>query len=180
MSPHDLRVKYPTATAKISMDRRVFSIYYRPQRSWAKVIFSQACFKNSVHTGGGRVSASVHAEIHPPRSRHPLGADTPLEQTHPPGSRPPRSRHSPGSTHPPGADTGGKGVCLSACWIHTPSRSRHPPPLGADTPSPGSRLPLPREQTPPGADTPPPRDADCSIRSTSGRYASYWNAFLYI
>ena len=29
----------------------------------------------------------------------------------------------------------------------------------------------PREQT--------PREADCSIRSTSGRYASYWNAFLF-
>ena len=27
--------------------------YYRPQRSWAKVIFSEACVKNSVH-GGGR------------------------------------------------------------------------------------------------------------------------------
>ena len=27
--------------------------YYRPQRSWAKVIFSEACVKNSVH-GWGR------------------------------------------------------------------------------------------------------------------------------
>ena len=26
---------------------------YRPQRSWAKVIFSQVCVKNSVHRGGG-------------------------------------------------------------------------------------------------------------------------------
>ena len=26
--------------------------YYRPQRSWAKVIFSQACVMNSVHKGG--------------------------------------------------------------------------------------------------------------------------------
>ena len=38
------------------------------------------------------------------------------------------------------------------------------------------------DQTPPGPDPPPrpdpPREADCSIRSTSGRYASYWNAFL--
>ena len=74
------------------------AIFYRLQRSWAKVIFSQACVKNSVHRGG--VSASVHAGIHPP---------------------------------------------------------------GADTP--------PREQT-------PPWEADCSIRSTIGRYASYWNAFL--
>ena len=40
-----------------------------------------------------------------------------------------------------------------------------PPPDQADPP--------PRDQ----ADT-PPREADSSIRSTSGRYASYWNAFL--
>ena len=63
--------------------------FYRPQRSWAKVIFSQACVKNSVH-GGGRVSASVHAGIHPP----PDQAHTPREQTPPPPSRhpPPGSR----------------------------------------------------------------------------------------
>ena len=27
--------------------------FYRPQRSWGKVIFSEACVKNSVHRGGG-------------------------------------------------------------------------------------------------------------------------------
>ena len=26
--------------------------FYRPQRSWGKVIFSEACVKNSVHRGG--------------------------------------------------------------------------------------------------------------------------------
>ena len=75
------------------------------------------------------------------------------------------------------------GVCLSAC-LDTPSRadtppgSRHPPPPlpRADT-FPGSRHPLP-EQTPPSRHPPPP-EADSSIRSTSGRYASYWNAFLF-
>ena len=40
-----------------------------------------------------------------------------------------------------------------------------PPPPGADTTPPGTR--------------PPPQEADSSIRSTSGRYASYWNAFLF-
>ena len=56
-----------------------------------------------------------------------------------------------------------RGVCLSVCWdTTTPPR--------ADTPR-RSRTP------PPGADTPPP-EADSSKRSTSGRYASYWNAFL--
>ena len=43
-----------------------------------------------------------------------------------------------------------------------PPRSRHPP-----------------EQTPPRADTPAPLHSACwEIRSTSGRYASYWNAIL--
>ena len=98
---------------------------------------------------GGRVSASVHAWIHPlpPEQTPPLGADTP-----------------PGSIHPP--------------WEQTP-------PLGADTP--GADTP-PGNTHPPGTDTPPeqtplnqtpPQEADCSIRSTSGRYASYWNAFLF-
>ena len=37
----------------------------------------------------------------------------------------------------------------------------------------------PPYQTPPREQTPPP-EADSSIRSTSGRFASYWNAFLFI
>ena len=63
---------------------------------------------------------------------------------------------------PPGADTPpGQGN------HPPPPRGRHPP--GADPP----------EQTPPGpGNPPPPREADSSIRSTSGRYASYWNSFL--
>ena len=115
--------------------------YYRPQRSWAKVIFSQA----SVCPQGGGVSASVHAGIYPPGadppdqtpwSRHPPGADPP-EQTppraDPPGADPPRSRplweQTPtplgadtiplGADTPPGADP----------WEQTPPRSR--PPLGS-------------------------------------------------
>ena len=42
---------------------------YRPQRSCGKVIFSEACVKNSVHGGG--VSASVHAGIHRPPEQTP-------------------------------------------------------------------------------------------------------------
>ena len=87
--------------------------FYRPQRSWAKVMFLQAC----VCPRGGGVSASVHAGIPTP----PPWADAPP----PPGADPPQSRHPPG---------------------------------------PGS----------------PPPEADCSIRLTSGRYASYWNAFLFV
>ena len=93
--------------------------------------------------------------------------------------------------------TGRGMVCLSACWEQTPPlgahsdgsrppqkqtppRSRHPPRV--DTP----QADTPRKQTPPEADTPrsrPPRSthppkADSGIRSMSGWYASYWNAFL--
>ena len=50
----------------------------------------------------------------------------------------------------------------------TPPGSRHPP--RTDPP-----------ETPPGADTPsPPREADSGIWSTTGRYASYLNAFLFM
>ena len=78
--------------------------YYRPQRSWGKVMFSQACV--ILFTGG---SASVLAGIHTPP-----GADT-----HPPGADTPGSRHPPGAdTHPPGADTPGS---------RHPPWSRHPP-----------------------------------------------------
>ena len=65
---------------------------YRPQRSWAKVMFLQVCV--ILFTGG--VSASVHAGIpHPPEQ-------TPQEHT-PPGSRhPPRNQTPPGLSTPPG------------------------------------------------------------------------------
>ena len=90
--------------------RHRFLIFTGRNEVVAKVIFLHLFV--ILFTGG---SASVHAGIPPPRSRHPK------EQT------PPQSR-------PPGPD--------------------------------------PPEQT-------PPREADSSIRSTSGRYASYWNAFLF-
>ena len=86
----------------------------------------------------------------PPMSRPP-GADTPREDT-------PRSRHPPEQT-PPVAD-----IPLSR---QPPEQTPPRPdtPLGADTS--------------PGADTPPPPEAQSGIRSMSGRYASYWNAFLF-
>ena len=71
--------------------------------------------------------------------------------------------------------TKGVCVCLSACW-------ETPPPPGADPP----RSRLPWEQTPPSLRSkhPPPggdtrRRACWEIRSTHGRYASYWNAILF-
>ena len=83
--------------------------HYRPQRSCGQGnIFTPVC--HSVHRGEG--SASVHAGIPTPRSRHSPRADTPPEQTppqsrhHPPRPDPPQSRH-PRSRHPPGLDPPG-------------------------------------------------------------------------
>ena len=68
--------------------------YYRPQRSWAKVMFLQVC----VCPQGGRVSASVHAGmLDPPDQAHPPRPGTPPPTPHPPH----RTRH----TLTPGADT---------------------------------------------------------------------------
>ena len=67
----------------------------------------------------------------------------------------------PGTRHPPEADTPHPGR-------ETPPR---PAPRGPD--------PTPRHQKSTHPPHPPPREAHSSIRSTSGRYASYWNAFLF-
>ena len=71
--------------------------FYRPQRSWAKVMFLQA----SVILLMGGCLPHYPREQTPPRSRHPPGADTPQEQTPhreqtlPLEQTPPRSRHPP-------------------------------------------------------------------------------------
>ena len=117
---HSFRIctfmRFDPSSASTS-SHRGFDYIYRPQRSWAKVIFSQACVKNSVHRGG-RVSASVHAGTHhPPPSRPPPPdqADPPPEQTPPLGAdSPPRTRQTPPRSRPH--------------WDQ------------ADTPPPGSRL----------------------------------------
>ena len=87
--------------------------------------------------------------------------------------------------------TGGD-VYLSACWDASPPGTRDPPDQ-ADPQPPGTRDP-PGPETPPDQADPPdqrpprtrqtprdetPREADASIRSMRGRYASYWNAFLF-
>ena len=95
--------------------------------------------------------------------------------------------------------TGGD-VCLSACWDTTPPRSRHPtrsshPPPEQTPPTPPEQTLSPWEQTPPEqtppleqtppsrhpppSRQPPQRRACWEIRSTRGRYASYWNAILF-
>ena len=89
---------------------------YRPQRSWAKVMFLQA----SVILLTGGCLPQCMLRYTPPRSRHP-----PWEQIPPWEQTPPRSRHTPQTKYTP-------------------------------------------------------LEADSGIRSMSGRYASYWNAFLFV
>ena len=84
------------------------------------------------------------------QDQQPLGADTPGAET------PPESRHPPGAKTPLQSKSPG---------------NRRPPP---------NRHPSPGSRHPPGVDTHPLRSACWEIRAIGGRYASYWNAFLFL
>ena len=90
-------------------------------------------------------------------------ADPPRTKENPPSPRtkenPPRTKENP---PPPGPGR------------TPPGPRRTPPPRTKENPPPGPRRTPPRTRQ-----TPPPREEDCSIRSMSGRYASYWNAILF-
>ena len=106
---------------------RPVQIYYRPQRSWAKVMFLQAFVILS--TGGGMVCLSACWDTTPleqtPPEQIPPGADTPWADT-------PQSRH-PLSRHP-------------STLEQTPPRLSAPPtPLGLSTSPPQTKC------TPPGS-----------------------------
>ena len=68
---------------------------------------------------------------------------------------------------------------------YPPPRMENPPRMESPrwrTPPNGEppRMENPPQMEEPTPHPPRPREADSSIRSTSGRYASYWNAFLFI
>ena len=71
------------------------------------------------------------------------------------------------------------GGCLPQCMLgyQTPLGPGRPP--SPHQAAPRTRQTPQTRHTPPGPGR-PPREADCSIRSMSGWYASYWNAFLLI
>ena len=138
---------------------------YRPQRSWGKVMFLQASV--ILLTGGG-VLDQVHPQdqVYPPGPGTPPGTRytpmtryTPLGPGTPPQTRyiPPDQVHPWDQVHLPGPGT-------------PPWDQVHPP--GPGTP-PGTRY------SPPGPGTAPRRRACWQVRSTRGRYASYWNAILF-
>ena len=62
-------------------------------------------------------------------------------------------------------------------WDQADPPGQGDPPDQAGRP-PGPGIPPRTRHTPLGRET--PREEDCSIRSMSGRYASYWNAFLFV
>ena len=158
----------PEQSPFLASENKVSVISTR-QQSCRKIMFSQVC--HSVHSGVV------------PHKDHNLAGTIPTPQDHNP---PPRQLATAsdghhtygrqvGGTCPTGMHSyyrpqrkfakvmflhlsvshsvhGGGGVCLSACW---------------DTP--------PREQTPTR-----PCSACWEIRATSGRYASYWNAYLFV
>ena len=99
--------------------------YYRPQRSWGKVIFSEACVKNSVHRGGC-LGPDPGGKLGGLAGRGCLGPDPGGVQAHTRGiSRPTPgggvvSRPTPRGVSMP--RPGGGGWCIPACTeADTPS-----------------------------------------------------------
>ena len=157
--------------------------YYRPQMKFAKVMFSQVSvcpqWGGSTWAGipPGRYThtpptppprAGIPQQVHPPGQVHTPQAGTPPSGRYLPGHVPPRTgtppgRHPRAGTHPQAGTPSQAG---------TPPRQVHPSgqvPPGRYTPQAG---------TPPGRYT-PPATVHAGIRSTSGRYAFHWNAFLF-
>ena len=113
---------------------------------------------------------------------------------HPPGQTPPhphsrQTANTADSTHPTGmhscyrpqrtCDNGNvfTGVCDS---VHGGGGSLPQCMLGCHNPPRDQAPPTDQTHTPPPDQAPPPREADARIRSMSGRYASYWNTFLFL
>ena len=143
---------------------QTLKLCYRPQRSCGQgYVFTRVC--DSVHRGGLQAGRTPLAGGKAPQTRQtppaggrnpptrqadpPAGGRTPLDKADPPGKR----------EEPP--------------WDQAdpPWQERETPPWTRQTPPAGGRSHPQTRQT--------PREADSRIWSTSGRYASYWNAFLF-
>ena len=85
---------------QISLLVNVCHCYYRPQRSWAKVMFLQVCvilFTGVVCPGRYTPPGQVHpGQVHSPASRYTPRAGTPPRQVHPPwAGTPPTRKQTP-------------------------------------------------------------------------------------
>ena len=128
---------------------------YRPQTKLRKGnVFTSMC--QEFCPQGGRCLTDTPQADTPPPGRHPSPRQTPLPQA----DTPPPGRHPQADT--PQADT----PCRQTPPRQTPPAGRHP-----------LRQTPPYRHTPPGRHPPhppPPVNGHCI-----GRYASYWNAFLF-
>ena len=175
---------HATTVLKIESCNFVDIFTVRKRRLGQGNVFSPVSFCSQ---GGGR-PLPLDADPLPGRPL-PLDADPfPWMQTPPPGCRPPSDADPPGR-HLLDADP----LPLDADPLDADLPGRHPPldadPLDADpqsdtpwmqTPSPPGCRPPPPGCRPPGCRTLRCRPPRCRppVTSTSGRYASYWNAFL--
>ena len=149
------------------------SLYYRPQRSWGKVIFLQASV--ILLTGGCLTRQTPKGQTPPVRpippgqtpQVRPPWADTPRSDAPRTKYIPPRTKYTPQTKYIP--------------RLSTPPRSdplgRHPP--RSDT-YPRTKYIPPALSTPPRTKYTPRLSTPPEIWSTHGRYASYWNAFLFL
>ena len=155
---------------------------YRPQRSCGQGnVFTAMC--DSVYGGGGLPQCMLG--YHPPKETSQEGDP----QGDPPPRRPPQEGGNP-QGDPPKKETPQEG---------DPPRRRPPKKETPQEGDPPRRRP-PKKKPPPGphargkltgmrsrptpkgeieGDQIPPQEADSMILSMSGRYASYWNAFLF-
>ena len=126
-------------------------------------MFLHLSVSHSVHGGMGCLADTTEQT---PPGRHPPGRHphSPLGR-HPPGRHTPRQTHPQADTSPPQVDTPQAPPLPSG---QTPLRQTTP----QTTPSPQQ---TPSRLTAPGQTPSPPADGYCS-----GRYVSYWNAFLCI
>ena len=174
----------PQADTPIEMtieEGRMHSNVYRPKQSFGQGnVFTPVCHSvnrvggvpDQAPPGPGRYTPPDQAGTPPGPGNSPQDqAGTPPDQVHPPGP----GRYPPRPGTPPD---------------QVPPQTRYPLPDQADTPTPRTRQvpPPPGPGTPPQEQAgippdqvhPPPSEAaDPGIRSTIGRYASYWNAFLF-
>ena len=158
-----------------------FCLFITVRNEIAKVIFLQASVcpqgevPDQVHPPGSRPTREQTApwvrytllEQTPPWTRY----TPPQDQVHPPGTR-----YTPGPGTPPGADTSPDQVHPPGT-MYTPRDQVHPPGTRYTPPGPGT-LPWSRHRTSPlrpWHQVHPPRYGHCC-----GRYASYWNAFLFL
>ena len=159
-------------------------MYYRPDDH---IKYLQDCL-TKVKAEGWTTSAGTSSSTRTaarPRSSHRIRRD---ERAHPTAATarawyPPRYVHLIYNIRslPPANEVYEGYVFTGLSTGGYPPRGRHNP--WADTSqadTPGQRNPW--QRTPPGAENPPVQTTPCAvhagIRSTSGRYASHWNAFM--